>query len=133
VTWRCIALIESAVRVCVAVLVGFLAFKVVTQDSDAGVPTFLVVPVAAYAAWNVGIALWLVLRAAKLLNREASMRAARAVALMATVRLVWLLPLARDPWWRSPQLTALVVATVAVIATSVLRYYRPLIGRVERS
>ena len=132
-TWRCTALIESAVRVCVAVLVGFLVFKVVTQDSDAGVPTFLVVPVAAYAAWNVGIALWLVLRAAKLLNREASMRAARAVALMATVRLVWLLPLARDPWWRSPQLTALVVATVAVIATSVLRYYRPLIGRVERS
>jgi hypothetical protein len=72
--------------------------------------------------------MWLVLRAAKLSDPEAEIRAARAVALMAALRLVWLLPLARDPWWRSPPITALVVATVAVVVTPYLCHHRPLTG-----
>jgi hypothetical protein len=125
---RGVSLMEAALRGCVAVLVAVLAFKIVTQEADAGMPGLLVVPVAAYAVWNVGVGMWLVLRAAKLSDPEAVMRAARAVALMAAIRLVWLLPLARDPWWRSPPITALVVATVAVVVTSYLCLHRPLTG-----
>lgn len=71
-------------------------------------------PVAAYLVWNVGFVVWLARRVAS--DGGLVVRTLRIVGLAAAVRLVWLVPVARDPWWAGWPLSVLVVLTVATVA-----------------
>jgi hypothetical protein len=111
-----IVVLEVAVRVGVVVLLGVLAKEIVTQDSDAGIPSIFIVPVVAYAAWSLGVIRWMLRWTARATESATAQRTATIVLGLAAVRLVWLVPLARDPWWGGTPTTALVVLTGIVIA-----------------
>ncbi|MEK7425852.1 MAG: hypothetical protein AAB131_18675 [Actinomycetota bacterium] len=110
---------ESAARGAVACLLSFLVFKIVDNDSDGGVAPILALPVAAYAAWNVGVVVWLIRGATERAEPAEARNAARFIGVMAAVRLVWLVPLSLDPWWRGPFLAALVAASLLTIAMAI--------------
>lgn len=123
-----IVVLEVVVRVGVVVLLGVLAKEIVTQDSEDGFPSIFMVPVVAYAAWNLGVILWMLRWTARATESAEAQRTATIVLGLAAVRLVWLVPLARDPWWGGTPTTALVVLTTAVIASTM--FHRSRISRI---
>ena len=98
----------------VGVLAVVMWLIVDSRGSDAGVPVGAVVPVAAYAVWNVGFVVWLARRVAG--DGGLVVRTLRIVGLAAAVRLVWVVPVARDPWWAGWPMSVLVVLTVVTVA-----------------
>lgn len=52
-------------------------------------------------------------------------RCARVLAVGAAVRAIWLLPVAGDPYWRSPAMFALLAATLITIVTATMIAARP--------
>jgi hypothetical protein len=111
-----IVVLEVVVRVGVVVLLGVLATEIVTRDSDDGFPFIFMVPVVAYAAWNLGVIRWILRWTARATESATAQHTATTVLGLAAVRLVWLVPLARDPRWGGAPSTALVVLTGGVIA-----------------
>lgn len=115
-----IVALEVVVRVGVVVLLGVFAKEIVTQDSDAGFPSIFMVPVVAYAAWNLGVIRWVLRSTARTTESATGQRTATIVLGLAAVRLVWLTPLSRDPWWGGAPTMSLVVLTCGVIALTML-------------
>jgi hypothetical protein len=83
-------------------------------SDGSGMPMGAVVPVAAYLVWNVGFVVWLVRRVAA--DGGLTARTLRIVGVAAVVRLVWVVPVARDPWWAGWPLSVVVVLAVAALA-----------------
>ena len=83
-------------------------------SDGSGMPVVAVVPVAAYLVWNVGFVVWLTRRAAA--DEGLVARTLHIVGVAAVVRLVWLVPVARDPWWAGWPLSVVVVLAVAALA-----------------
>lgn len=106
-----------ATRVGVVALLAVVIGRVMDRsDGSDGLPTVAALPLVAYLVWNVAAIAWL----GRLVNRPRRGAEARRFAWLlgggAAVRALWLLPVARDPFWRSPALFVLLAATVITIA-----------------
>jgi hypothetical protein len=110
---------DMAARAGVVVLIAVVTGRVLDRsDGSDGVPSIAAVPLVAYLVWNVIVSVWLGRR----VNRPRLGAEARALAWLvgggAAVRVLWLLPVAGDPSWRSPALFVLLAATVVTIAAA---------------
>ena len=112
--WAVVVLDGLARLAVVGVLAVVMWLIVDSRGSDAGVPVGAVVPVAAYLVWNVGFVVWLARRVAG--DGGLVVRTLRIVGVAAVVRLVWVVPVARDPWWAGWPLSVVVALAVAALA-----------------
>ncbi len=108
---------DMAARVGVVVLIAVVIGRVLGRsDGSDGLPSIAALPLVMYLAWNVAVIAWL----GRLMNRPRRDAEARRFAWLlgggAAVRAFWLLPVARDPYWRSPALFVLLAFTVITIA-----------------
>jgi hypothetical protein len=104
----------AVIVVCVLLIREF--WGVYIGPNGDGVPVRLAIPpLAAYVVWNV----WVAVRSIRALRRAAGLDTSflANVGGLSVVRLVWLLPLADDLWWRHrDRLMVLVVASVTAAA-----------------
>jgi hypothetical protein len=112
---------DMAARAGVVVLIAVVIGRVLDRsDGSDGVPSIAALPLVAYLAWNVAASVWL----GRLVNRPRLGAEARRFAWLvgggAAVRVLWLLPAARDPYWRSPALFVLLAATGITIAAATI-------------
>ncbi len=116
--WAVVAVDGLARLGVVGVLVVVIWLIVDTRygagSDGSGMPVVAVVPVAAYAVWNVGFVLWLTRRAAA--DGGLVVRTLRIVGVAAVVRLVWVVPVATDPWWAGWPLSVVVALAVVALA-----------------
>jgi hypothetical protein len=108
---------DMATRAGVVVLVAVVIGRVMDRsDGSDGLPSIAALPLVVYLAWNVAAIAWL----GRLMRRPRRDVEARRFAWLlgggAAVRVLWLLPVARDPYWRSPALFVLLAVTVITIA-----------------
>lgn len=112
---------DIAVRTGVVVLLVVMMSRLMDHsDGFDGVPTAAAIPLAAYLVWNIVAMVW----QGRRVRRERSGAQARQFAGLlgvgAAARVLWLLPIARDPYWRSPVLFVLLAATVITIAAATI-------------
>jgi hypothetical protein len=112
---------DMAARVGVITLIAVVIGRVLDRsDGSDGVPSIVALPLLAYLAWNVAATMWL----GRLVSRPRLDAEVRRFAWLvgggAAVRVLWLLPVARDPYWRSPALFGLLAATVITIAAATI-------------
>jgi hypothetical protein len=108
---------DMATRAAVVVLVAVVIGRVMDRsDGSDGLPSIAALPLVVYLAWNVASIAWL----GRLMRRPRRDVEARRFAWLlgggAAVRVLWLLPVTRDPYWRSPALFVLLAVTVITIA-----------------
>lgn len=112
---------DVAARLGVVVLLGVVVGKMLDRQTGSdGFPDVFVVPLGAYAAWNVAVAVWTIRRTAGDSGAAGSRRVARLIGVGAGARALWLLPAACDPSWRSPATFALLAVTLIAIATATM-------------
>ena len=109
------AVLDVAVRCGVIVVAALLLREFWTKNTEPngdGLPVLLILPLGAYVVWN----LWIVARSSRTWI-SGSLGESSFLALLGTLslaRLLWLVPLADDWWWRHRhRLMVLVVASVA--------------------
>jgi hypothetical protein len=121
VTERVLVVSDVAARLGVIVLLVVVVQKMLDPETGSdGFPDAFLVPLGAYAAWNLAVIVWTLRRTAHESGDGELRRVARLIGVGAGVRALWLLPVASDPYWRSPAMFALLAATLIAIATATM-------------
>jgi hypothetical protein len=112
---------DIAARVGVVVLLAVVMGRLLDQsDGSDGLPAVAAVPLAGYGVWNLATIVWAGRRVRQERRGAEARRFSWLLGAGAVVRALWLLPVARDPFWRSTALSALLVATLLTIAAATI-------------
>jgi hypothetical protein len=121
-TQRVLVVSDVAARLGVIVLLGLVVQKMLDPETGSdGLPDAFVVPIGAYAGWNLAVIVWTLRQTASASGAADLRRIARMLGIGAGVRALWLLPVASDPYWRSPAMFALCGHDVAARQLQSLR------------